>query len=102
MENGWRDEWVCPCVGVWLNGRREKLEFGFNNVWGNVEGEYRDLDDLTGIDGNLSVNPVLRDSLDFRLMDDSDLRDKGNPQFTDVDGSPPDLGIEGGPSAAGR
>jgi hypothetical protein len=102
VENGWREEWVCPRVGVWLNGKQENLEFGYNDVWGNVEGDFRDIENLAGTEGNMSLAPSFRDSLDFTLEDGSPLMDAGDPAFTDNDGSPPDLGLEGGPSAAGR
>lgn len=97
--NGWREEWVCPRVGVWLNGRAENLEFRYNDVWGNREGDYRDLEGLTGVDGNLSVDPSFPDSLDFSLPPGSALRDAGDPIFTDNDGSAADFGIGGGPTA---
>jgi hypothetical protein len=96
VENGWREEWVCPQVGVWMNGRPENLEFRYNDVWGNVAGDYRDMENLTGRDGNLSVDPAFRDSLDFRLRSESPLRDAGDPAFSDPDGSRPDLGLQGG------
>lgn len=101
-ENGWREEWVCPRVGVWLNGKKENLEFRYNDVWGNVEGDYRDVEDLTGMNGNQSLEPAFRDSLDFRLEAESPLRDAGDPGFTDNDGTLPDLGVEGGPTADWR
>jgi hypothetical protein len=98
-ENGWRDEWVCPQVGVWLNGDPSNLTFTHNDVWGNEAGEYRDIDDLTGSDGNGSFDPLFADSLDFHLSPDSPAIDTGDPIFTDPDGGPSDLGIYGGPGA---
>ena len=43
VQNGWRDEWVCPQVGVWLNGDASNLSFTHNDVWGNVAGDYREV-----------------------------------------------------------
>jgi len=99
VENGWRDEWVCPQVGVWLNGDASNLSFTHNDVWGNTAGEYRDIDVLTGTDGNVSFDPLLADSLDFHLSPGSPAIDAGDPIFTDPDGGPSDLGIYGGPAA---
>jgi hypothetical protein len=98
-ENGWRDEWVCPQVGVWLNGDASNLSFTHNDVWGNAAGEYRDIDDLTGVDGNASFDPLFADSLDFHLSPGSPAIDSGTAIFTDPDGGPSDLGIYGGPAA---
>jgi len=99
-ENGWRKEWVCPCVGVWwYEGKSEQFALSYNNVWNNVAGNYQDIEDLTGKDGNLSVNPQFTGKTDFSLPADSELKDKGNPTYTDPDGSTSDLGIYGGPQA---
>lgn len=97
--NGWRDEWVCPQVGVWMNGLSESIEISYNNVWDNVAGDYRDMDELTGAGGNISLDPAFVDSLDFHLSPESPCLDAGNPIFTDPDGGPSDMGIHGGPAA---
>jgi hypothetical protein len=99
VENGWRDEWVCPQVGVWLNGDASNLSFTHNDVWGNAAGDYRNIDDLNGVDGNRSFDPLFADSLDFHLSPESPAIDAGDPMFTDPDGGPSDLGIYGGPAA---
>ncbi len=99
--NGWREEWVCPPVGVWMNGASENVEISYNNVWENVAGDYRDTDDLTGSDGNISLNPTFADSFDFHLSPGSPCLDSGNPVFTDPDGGPSDMGMYGGPAADG-
>ena len=98
-ENGWREEWVCPRVGVWLNGVREKLNARYNDVWNNVEGNYRDMEDPTGVLGNVSFDPMFADSLDFRLEPGSPAVDAADTLFTDPDGGPADLGAFGGPIA---
>jgi hypothetical protein len=99
VENGWRDEWVCPKVGVWLNGDASNLSFAHNDVWGNAAGDYRGIDDLSGVDGNASFDPLFADSLDFHLSPESPAIDAGAAIFTDPDGGPSDLGIHGGPAA---
>jgi parallel beta-helix repeat protein len=91
--NGWRKEWVCPCVGVWENGKNERAEFSYNDVWGNQGGGYAGLGDLTGVDGNVSLDPGFAGGDDFRLPSDSPLVDAGNPSITDTDGSPSDIGL---------
>ena len=98
-ENGWRDEWVCPCVGIWMYGRFENFVISHNIVWGNEEGNYRDMDDLTGKEGNISTDPLLRGKIDFHLMPGSPAIDSGDSVFTDPDGGPSDMGIYGGPGA---
>ena len=97
--NGWREEWVCPQVGVWMNGLSENVEISYNDVWGNMAGDYRDIDELTGTDGNISLDPTFADSFDFHLSPGSPCHDAGNPVFTDTDGGPSDMGIDGGPAA---
>jgi hypothetical protein len=97
--NGWREEWVCPQVGIWMNGNPENVGISFNDVWGNAAGDYHDMDELTGVDGNISLDPVFADTLDFHLLEGSPGIDAGNPLFTDPDGGPSDLGIYGGPQA---
>lgn len=98
-ENGWRDEWVCPQVGVWVNGDPSNLEISFNDVWGNVAGEYLDMAPPADSLGNFSTDPAFADSLDFWLAPESPCVDTGNPVFSDTDGGAPDLGIYGGPAA---
>lgn len=98
-ENGWRKEWVCPRVGIWMYGKPENFVMSHNIVWGNQEGDYRDMDDLTGKDGNISADPLFRGKIDFHLMPGSPAIDSGDPVFTDPDGGPSDMGIYGGPGA---
>jgi parallel beta-helix repeat protein len=100
-ENGWREEWVCPRVGIWINGEAPGFEIRHNDVWSNAESEYRGIDDLTGLDGNVSVEPVFVDMESFRLEAGSPLIDSGDLRISDTDGSRSDLGIWSGP-AAGR
>lgn len=100
VQNGWRKEWVCPRVGIWNYGDSANFSVSYNNVWGNEEGEYKDLPDLSGRDGNISVDPGFTSETDFHLPLDSPLRDSGSPLFTDPDGTISDIGMYGGPQAA--
>lgn len=99
VENGWRKEWVCPCVGVWMNGDSLKFPIMFNDVWGNIDGQYRDMSDLTGRYGNVSIDPQFLGPTDFRLPKDSPLIDSGDSLLTDPDGTPSDIGLFGGPAS---
>ncbi len=97
-ENGWRKEWVCPQVGLWMNSNKERFVFSYNNVWNNFAGEYKDVGDLTGIDGNMSSDPFFKSKFDFSLQSRSPLLNAGNPALTNLDGSRSHIGIDGGQS----
>jgi len=99
VKNGWRKEWVCPRVGFWNYGDINNFSITHNNIWRNEKGNYKDLPDLTDQDGNISVDPQFISETDFHLPLDSPLRDKGNPLYTDPDGTPSDIGMYGGPQA---
>jgi hypothetical protein len=96
-ENGWRDEWVCPCVGIWNAGKLFNFDISYNDVWNNKTGEYRDMPDPTDSNGNLKLDPKFASTDTFNLAPESPLRDKGNPLLGDPDGTPSDIGIFGGP-----
>lgn len=98
-ENGWRAEWVCPCVGIWMYGLPQNFVISHNDVWKNKEGNYKDIHDLTGRDGNISADPLFKDKTDFHLLPNSPALDSGDSVFTDPDGGPSDMGIFGGPGA---
>jgi hypothetical protein len=107
--NGWRKQWVCPCVGIWDAGQPRGFAVQNNNVFANEMGNYKavefDLDkpgppyDLTGQFGNLSVDPGLADTTLYRPVHGSPLLDAGDSLLSDVDGSRSDIGPLGGPSA---
>ena len=99
VNNGWRDEWVCPCVGVWMNGKLANFPVSYNNVWNNSAGNYLDMPEWTDKYGNLSVDPQFVDSLDFRLKPTSPLIGQGDPYYTNLDGSRSDMGAYGGQNA---
>ena len=97
-ENGWRKEWVCPQVGLWMNADKNRFVFSYNNVWNNFSGEYKDIEDLSGIDGNMSSDPFFKSKSDFSLQSRSPLLNAGNPLITNLDGSRSHIGLEGGQS----
>ncbi len=98
-ENGWREQWVCPCVGVWNYGDWAKWEFSHNIVWQNKDGEYRDIWDQTDMSGNLNIDPLFADTLSFRLAAGSPAIDAGSEKLSDPDGTRSDIGLTGGPKA---
>lgn len=95
-ENGWRKEWVCPQVGLWMNADSSRFKFTYNDVWNNVLGDYRDITNLTDVNGNVSVNPLFKSRFDFSLQYDSPLFNIGNPEITNLDGSKSHIGLDGG------
>jgi len=97
--NGWREQWVCPCVGVWNYGDWAKWDFHHNIVWGNEQGQYQDIWDQTDINGNLSVDPMFLGDGDYRLGPESPARQAGDSLIYDRDGSRSDIGLYGGPQA---
>jgi len=99
IDNGWREEWVAPQVGLWSNGNYQKFEISNNDIWRNVAGNYRDMPDLTGIDGNISVDPGFLQEDDFHLKLHSPCTDTGSKAITEGDGSISDIGMYGGPAA---
>ena len=99
-ENGWREQWVCPCVGVWNYGDWAKWEFGHNIVWGNKDGEYRDIWDQTDIHGNLNVDPKFIDEHSSELAEDSPARHAGDSVIYNIDGSRSHIGRTGGPQGS--
>jgi parallel beta-helix repeat protein len=98
-ENGWRDQWVCPCVGVWNYGDWAKWRFAHNIVWGNKAGEYEDIWDQTGFNGNLNEDPKFVGDGDFRLRPDSPAYHAGDTLIYNPDGSTSHIGLYGGPQA---
>ncbi|MDK9701427.1 MAG: right-handed parallel beta-helix repeat-containing protein, partial [bacterium] len=76
--NGWRKEWVCPCVGYWQGGHG-KTFLNNNLFWQNVASETQGLDfdifanrrvkvsDYFSVTGNLSDHPGDIDSLGYPI-----------------------------------
>ena len=98
-ENGWREQWVCPCVGVWNYGDWAKWKFEYNIVWNNQDGEYRDIWDQNGINGNMDVDPRFVGDGDFHLREDSPALNAGDSLIYNIDGTTSHIGLYGGPQA---
>ena len=99
MANGWRESWVCPCVGVWNNGDWAKWAFTNNIVHANDSGQYEGVRSQTGFKDNLDSNPLFIDSADFRLRPGSPAINAGDTSIYDHDGTVSDIGLFGGPQA---
>ncbi|MBD3403848.1 hypothetical protein GF420_13215 [candidate division GN15 bacterium] len=97
--NGWRESWVCPCVGVWNNGDWAKWRFTNNIVWDNAAGNYEDIYDQSGLNGNLSEDPLFMGEDDFRLQENSPGRYAGDSLIYNTDGTVSHIGLFGGPQA---
>lgn len=111
-ENGWRDQWVCPCVGVWNHGDFGAWVFRNNIVWNNRDGEYEAIWDQAGSNGNLNVDPRFigdfkdstrvesgRQLQKYFLTVDSPAHHAGDSTIFNLDGTTSDIGLTGGPSA---
>ena len=98
-DNGWKDFWVCPCVGVYNEGYWSKWDFSYNIVWNNKEGNYHNIWDNTDINGNLSIDPMIIGETIFILESGSPAIDAGHPEISDLDGTRSDIGLYGGPQA---
>jgi hypothetical protein len=96
-ENGWREKQICPCVGVWNYGDWAKWDFRHNIVWNNRDGEYQDIWDQTGIDGNLNVDPLFVGEGDFHLQENSPAQHAGDTLVYNTDGTTSHIGLYGGP-----
>jgi len=88
--------------GILLDGILDDSSFAFNNVWGNLPGNYIDSEtdednpgydgqaDRTGLDGNISQDPLFED--DYHIGADSPCCDAGDPDYIaypwqrDIDG----------------
>jgi hypothetical protein len=97
VNNGWRDQFtICGLVGIQMYGSLRNFPVSYNDVWNNVEGNYAGMKEWTGRYGNVSVDPLFMDSLDFHLQDDSSLWHIGDPYYTDPDGTRSTMGAYGG------
>ncbi|HEX7343724.1 MAG TPA: right-handed parallel beta-helix repeat-containing protein [bacterium] len=92
--NGWKDQWVAPQVGFWKNGKLENFVIANNDVWGNVKGNWGDMDDLTGINGNISSDPMFVSDQDFHLQAGSPCINAGSPLISEEDGTVSDMGMQ--------
>lgn len=99
VNNGWRDEWVCPCVGVWNFGDWAKWIFRSNIVWNNKAGNYDGIWDQSDINGNLGVDPRFVSEGDYRLSPESPALNAGDSTIYNLDGTRSHIGLYGGPRA---
>jgi hypothetical protein len=95
--NGWRKEWVCPCVGFMNQERDTSAAWVVHNnlVWGNTAGNVLGHDSTSF----LSADPLFADTISYRLRADSPAASAGDTLFTNTNGTPAQLGIGGGPDA---
>ncbi|MBI5060651.1 right-handed parallel beta-helix repeat-containing protein [candidate division KSB1 bacterium] len=95
--NGWRKQWVCPCVGFMNQESDTSGAWVVRNnlLWSNAAGN------VLGHDASafLVADPMFADTVDFRLLPDSPALTAGDTLFTNADGTPAALGIWGGPAA---
>ena len=88
---------ICNAVsggGISGEGNIDESLISFNNVWGNAPANYMELSEQTGINGNISENPLFVDAQakDFHLQLDSPCIDAGDPDYVpypwqlDIDG----------------
>jgi len=95
-------------AGVLVDGG-SSFTGSYNDVYGNVGGNYSGISDPTGVDGNISEDPlfvsVVDDgddySDDWNLTAGSPAEDAGNPAagYDDADGTQNDMGAFGGPES---
>ena len=85
-------------VGVQTDGGAPFALWAYNDVHGSAVVDYAFMDDPTGIDGNLSVDPQFTApaSGDLTLQPTSPCIDTGAPTLDDPDGSRSDMGAYGG------
>ena len=98
-DNGWRKEWVCPCVGIWNGGDWAKWQFANNIVWNNKAGNYQDIFDQSDLNGNISIDPKLMLDLDYKPKKDSPAWKAGDSTIYNPDGTASHIGTYGGPQA---
>ena len=80
--------------GISGEGNIDESMISFNNVWGNSPANYMEMSEQTGINGNISENPLFVDAQakDFHLQLDSPCIDAGDPDYVpypwqlDIDG----------------
>ncbi len=96
-DNGWRQEWVCPRVGIWHAGESSRFPVTWNATGGNAAGDWRSELGEAVPDRRVAPRPLFRGPVDFRLPKGSPLIDAGDTTRTDRDGTRSDLGLTGGP-----
>lgn len=88
------------------NGTTGATDIAWSNFYDNGESPFLKVDDPTGADGNIAVDPLYidvsgdADAWDLHLGEGSLCIDAGDPAVLDEDGSRADVGGFGGPSGA--
>ena len=86
-------------MGIWNYGDWAKWQFTNNIVWGNDSANYADIWDQTGLNGNVSSDPLFMGAGDFHLQADSPAWGTGDTLIFNIDGSTSHMGLYGGPQA---
>lgn len=75
-------------AGLYLNSSDNITIIAYNNVWQNTGGNYTSNADLTGINGNISADPLFVDAVnnDYRLQDGSPCINLGDPNYQAAEG----------------
>jgi hypothetical protein len=110
FDNGWsEDEWVGKKTGLWFNAWQGTFILAHNLVFGNA-----DFDACIGglpneepclamemlpADGHVTEDPLFAGPNDFHLLPGSPAIDAGDPELSDLDGTPSDMGVFGGANA---
>jgi beta propeller repeat protein/parallel beta-helix repeat protein len=87
--------------GISGEGNIDESMISFNDIWGNSPGNYMELSDQTGTNGNISEDPLFVDAQakDFHLQFDSPCIDAGDPDYVPY---PWQLDIDGDNAAMGE
>jgi len=80
--------------GIYWQEYQPSYTIAYNDVWNNAGGNYSEIADQTGLNGNISENPLFVDAAsdDYQLQDISPCINGGDPCFapmageTDIDG----------------
>jgi len=93
--------------GIYINADSIKYEIRYNNVWANKPVNYKNLLDRTGVDGNISDDPLFisNGELIYYLSSSSSSINAGDPSFDyysepEPNGDRINLGFYGGTSLA--
>src|SRR5205823_14987593 len=69
--------------GIYLDSADTITQKTFNDIWNNIDGDYSASTNATGLNGNISQDPLLVDAgnNDYRLRDGSPCINAGDPNF---------------------